>query len=137
MKVDMIHAHHIDICQYNEVVRKKIAEIEDCCSVLREALDPEEAARLADALRVLADPARLRLLSLIAAGPGGEACVCTLVDPMSLSQPTVSHHLKVLYDAGLLDRERRGRWVYYRVRPERLEPIREALAAPPPVPLSA
>jgi ArsR family transcriptional regulator len=137
MKIDMIVAHHIDTCQYNEVMRKKIAEIEDCCPVLREALDPEEAARLAEALRVLADPARLRLLSLIAAGPGGEACVCTLVDPMSLSQPTVSHHLKVLHEAGLLDRERRGRWVYYRVLPERLEPIREALAAPPPVPLSA
>jgi ArsR family transcriptional regulator len=130
-------AHDIDVCQYYGVMRKKIAEIEDCCPVLREPLDPEEASRLADAMRVLADPARLRLLSLIAAGPGGEACVCTLVDPMSLSQPTVSHHLSVLHEAGLLDRERRGRWVYYRVRPERLEPIREALAPPPPVPLSA
>jgi ArsR family transcriptional regulator len=127
----------IDACQYNDVMRRKIAEIEDCCPVLREPLDPEEAARLADALRVLADPARLRLLSLIAAGPEGEACVCTLVDPMSLSQPTVSHHLKVLHEAGLLDRERRGRWVYYRIRPERLERIREALAPAPPIPLSA
>jgi ArsR family transcriptional regulator len=118
-------------------VKRKIAEIEDCCPVLRDPLDAEEAERLAAAMRVLADPARLRLLSLIAAGPGGEACVCTLVDPVGLSQPTVSHHLKVLHHAGLLDRERRGRWVYYRVRPERLEPIREALAPPPAVPLSA
>jgi ArsR family transcriptional regulator len=118
-------------------VKRKIAELEDCCPVLREPLDEEEADRLAGAMRVLAEPARLRLLSLIAAGPGGEACVCTLVDPLGLSQPTVSHHLKVLHDAGLLDRERRGRWVYYRVRPERLEPIRAALAPPPPVPLSA
>jgi ArsR family transcriptional regulator len=118
-------------------MRKKIAEIEDCCSVLREPLDAEEAARLADAMRVLADPARLRLLSLVAAGPGGEACVCNLVNPMGLSQPTVSHHLKVLHEAGLLARERRGRWVYYSVRPERLEPIREALAPPEPVPLTA
>jgi ArsR family transcriptional regulator len=118
-------------------VKKMIAELEDCCPVLREPLDEEEADRLASALRVLADPARLRLLSLVAAGPGGEACVGTLVDPVGLSQPTVSHHLKVLHEAGLLDRERRGRWVYYRVRPESLEPIREALAPPPPVPLSA
>jgi ArsR family transcriptional regulator len=133
----MIVAHDIDSCQYNDVMRKVIAEIEDCCPVLREPLEAEEAARLADAMRVLADPARLRLLSLIAAGPGGEACVCTLVDPLGLSQPTVSHHLKVLHQAGVVDRERRGRWVYYRVRPERLEPIREALAPPPLVPLSA
>ncbi|MGH2683458.1 MAG: ArsR/SmtB family transcription factor [Actinomycetota bacterium] len=118
-------------------MRRKIAEIEGCCPVLREPLGAEEAERLAGAMKVLADPARLRLLSLVAAGPGGEACVCTLVDPVGLSQPTVSHHLRVLHEAGLLDRERRGRWVYYRVRPERLEPIRDALAPSPPVPLSA
>jgi ArsR family transcriptional regulator len=118
-------------------MKRKIAEIDDCCPVLRAPLDEEEADRLAGAMRVLAEPARLRLLSLIAAGPGGEACVCTLVEPLGLGQPTVSHHLKVLHEAGLLDRERRGRWVYYRIRPERLEPIREALAPPPPVPLSA
>jgi ArsR family transcriptional regulator len=118
-------------------MKRKIADIEDCCPVLREPLEADEAERLAGAMKVLADPARIRLLSLIASGPGGEACVCNLVEPLRLGQPTVSHHLKVLHEAGLLDRERRGRWVYYRVRPERLEPIREALAPPPPVPISA
>lgn len=119
-------------------MKRKIADLTDCCPVLGEPLDAEEAERLAGAMRVLADPARIRLLSLIASGPEGEACVCNLVEPLGLGQPTVSHHLKVLHQAGLLDRERRGRWVYYRVRPEQLEPIREALAAPPPhVPLSA
>lgn len=118
-------------------MRRKIAEIEGCCPVLQEPLDADEADRLAGAMKVLADPARIRLLSLIASGPGGEACVCNLVEPLGLGQPTVSHHLRVLHEAGLLDRKRRGRWVYYRVRPERLEPIREALAPSPPVPLSA
>ena len=68
-------------------------------------------------LRALADPTRLRLVSIIAAYPGGEACVCHLTEPVGLSQPTVSHHLKILVDAGLLDREKRGVWAYYRVVP--------------------
>ena len=81
----------------------------ECCpQVLAAPLDREEADRLADALKVLADPARLQLLSLIGAAPEGEACVCNLVEPMGLSQPTVSHHLKVLTNAGLLGREQRG-----------------------------
>ncbi len=66
-------------------------------------------------LKALADPARLRLLSLVASHEGGEACVCDLNDAFDLSQPTISHHLKVLHSAGLLDREKRGVWVYYRV----------------------
>ncbi len=78
----------------------------------------------------MADPGRLRLLSHIAAQPGAEACVCTLVGPLGLAQPTVSHHLKVLTAAGLLSRERRGTWVFYRLVPERLEALREALALP-------
>ena len=72
------------------------------------------------------------LLSLIAASPGGEACVCNLTAPLGLSQPTVSHHLKLLHDAGLLDREQRGRWAYYRLRSERLRDLNRALAAPAP-----
>jgi ArsR family transcriptional regulator, arsenate/arsenite/antimonite-responsive transcriptional repressor len=70
------------------------------------------------------------LLSLIASKPAGEACACELVEPLGLSQPTVSHHLKVLHGAGLLERERRGIWIYYRLVPERLEVLRDALAAP-------
>ena len=84
--------------------------------------------QLAGLLKAVADPARLRLLSLIHAQPSGEACVCHLTGPLGLSQPTVSHHLRVLHDAGLLERQRRGTWVYYRVVPERLAEIREALS---------
>ena len=103
----------------------------ECCpQVLAAPLDREEADRLADALKVLADPARLQLLSLIGADPEGEACVCNLVEPMGLSQPTVSHHLKVLHEAGLVGREQRGKWVFYWVLPEPIELIRGALAEP-------
>ncbi len=102
-----------------------------CCpQVLAAPLDEDEADRLAAALKVLADPTRLRLLSLIGADPAGEACVCNLTEPVGLSQPTVSHHLKVLAEAGLLGREQRGRWVYYWVLPEPLELLRGALAGP-------
>jgi ArsR family transcriptional regulator, arsenate/arsenite/antimonite-responsive transcriptional repressor len=104
---------------------------EECCpEVLTAPLGAEEAEDVAAALRVVADPARLRLLSLIATAEGGEACVCNLMAPLELSQPTVSHHLKVLTDAGLLQREQRGRWAYYHVVPERLELLRGALVTP-------
>lgn len=102
--------------------------IESCCEpVLAEVLSEDQAEDLAASLRVLADPARLRLLSLVAAAEPGEACVCDLVEPVGRSQPTVSHHLSVLTEAGLLQREKRGRWVWYRVVPERLAVLREAL----------
>jgi ArsR family transcriptional regulator len=77
----------------------------------------EAAERIAPLLKALADPVRLRLLSLIASREGGEACVCDLNDAFELSQPTISHHLKVLHEAGLLEREKRGVWVYYRSSP--------------------
>jgi len=102
-----------------------------CCPpVLQAKLKRADAEELASAFKVLADPARLRLLSLIAAQPGGEACVCNLTKPLGLGQPTVSHHLKVMHEAGLLDRERRGTWVFYRVVPESLETLRAALVVP-------
>ena len=100
-----------------------------CCAPVTGGLDEQEAEQLAAAFKVLADPARLRLLSLIAAAPAGEACVCDLVDPVGRSQPTVSHHLSVLADAGLVAREKRGRWVWYRAVPERLAVLRDALSA--------
>ncbi len=110
---------------------KVIAPIVECCSpLLASPLGQAEAEQLAAALKVIADPARLRLLSLIASKPGGEACVCDLIEPLRLSQPTVSHHLKVLHEAGLLGRERRGQWVYYRLVLERLQVLRDALGAP-------
>jgi ArsR family transcriptional regulator, arsenate/arsenite/antimonite-responsive transcriptional repressor len=123
-------ANQIDACQYVHVMRKILPIVECCPPLLDAPLDRDDAVRLASAFKVVADPARLRLLSLIAAHPGGEACVCNLTEPLGLSQPTVSHHLKVLHEAGLLDRDKRGPWVYYRVVPGRLEALRVALAAP-------
>jgi ArsR family transcriptional regulator, arsenate/arsenite/antimonite-responsive transcriptional repressor len=87
-----------------------------CCSPLTsEPITVEQAERVAPLVKALADPVRLRLLSLIASHAGGEACVCDLNDAFELSQPTISHHLKQLHAAGLVDREKRGVWVYYRV----------------------
>lgn len=105
--------------------------LEDCCSpVLSDVLPGDEATRLAAAFRVLGDPARLRLLSLIGSRPAGEACGCELIEPLGLSQPTVSHHLKVLHEAGLLEREKRGTWVFYRVAPGPLAALGNALQVP-------
>ena len=90
-------------------------------------LGEDSAAELASVFKVLAAPARLRLLSMVAAAETGEACACDLVEPVGRSQPTVSHHLSLLVDAGLLTREKRGKWAWYRVVPERLAAIRGAL----------
>ena len=100
-----------------------------CCAPLTGApLSAEAAVVLARTLRAVADPARLRLLSLIAAHEGGEACVCDLTEPLGLSQPTVSHHLKVLTEAGLLTREKRGTWAYFTVVPAALNALAAVLA---------
>ena len=102
--------------------------IEPCCDpVLVEPLDHNEADELAAAFRVMADPVRLRLLSLVATAPDGELCACDVVDMIGRSQPTVSHHLSILADAGLLAREQRGRWAYFRVDPDRVAVLRDAL----------
>jgi ArsR family transcriptional regulator len=82
-----------------------------------------QAEQVAPLLKALADPVRLRLMSMVASHQGGEACVCDLTEGFELSQPTISHHLKVLHEAGLLDRSKRGVWVYYRVRPEVLAQV--------------
>jgi ArsR family transcriptional regulator, arsenate/arsenite/antimonite-responsive transcriptional repressor len=100
----------------------------DCTPLFSGApLDEASATRLATVLKVLGEPARLRLLSLIQAQPSHEACVCHLTDALDLSQPTVSHHLRVLFEAGLLERERRGNWVYYRAVPGALDGVLKAL----------
>ncbi len=91
-------------------------------------LDVESAQRLAAVLKAVAEPTRLRLLSLVAGAAEGEACICDLTDPVGLSQPTVSHHMKVLADAGLVEREQRGKWAYYRLVPKSLDAL-EALVA--------
>ena len=98
-----------------------------CAPVLGGALTDAEAEDLAAAFKVLADPVRLRLLSMIASTE--EACACDLVEPLERSQPTISHHLSVLTEAGLLRREKRGKWAWYRVVPERLAGLREALGS--------
>ena len=102
-----------------------------CCSPLsREPLSQDAATRIAPLLKALADPVRLRLMSLVASHQGGEACICELNPAFDLSQPTISHHLKVLHEAGLLDRERRGVWVYYRARTEALRNLAALIGDP-------
>ena len=98
-----------------------------CPPLLAGPLDAGEAESLAGALKVLADPTRLRLLSLIQSQPSGEACVCHLTEPLGLSQPTISHHLKVLLEAGLVDRDQRGSWAYFRIVHDQLRSLRELL----------
>jgi ArsR family transcriptional regulator, arsenate/arsenite/antimonite-responsive transcriptional repressor len=95
-----------------------------CCSPLtRQPLSAEAAERITPLVKAIADPVRLRLLSLVASHADGEACVCDLTDAFDLSQPTISHHLKVLHGAGLIDRDKRGVWVYYRINPEALSDL--------------
>jgi ArsR family transcriptional regulator len=102
-----------------------------CCAPLSdEPLSVEQAEQVAPLLKALADPVRLRLISLVASHPGGEACVCDLNDAFDLSQPTISHHLKVLHDAGLLDRDKRGVWVFYRARTEALASLGALIGLP-------
>jgi ArsR family transcriptional regulator len=97
------------------------AETAACCAPLTAApLSLEQAEQVAPLLKALADPVRLRLLSLVASRQGGEACICDLNEAFELSQPTISHHMKVLHEAGLVDRDKRGVWVYYRIRPQAL-----------------
>ena len=99
-----------------------------CCSPLaREPLAQDQAVELAAVFKALGDPVRLRLASLIASHEGGEACVCDLTDAFELSGPTISHHLRVLREAGLITGERRGTWVYYRIRPDALRRLSAVL----------
>ena len=101
-----------------------VIDVTACCSPLtREVLPSREAEDLARTLKVLADPARLRIISMIAAHADGEACVCDLTEPLGLSQPTVSHHVKVLADAGFVTRSKRGKWAYFRLVPGALDSV--------------
>jgi ArsR family transcriptional regulator len=106
-----------------------IRDLQSCCAPLtRESISVENAESLAVSLKALADPARLRILSMVAAHEDGETCVCDLTEPLGLSQPTVSHHLKVLVDAGYLDRSKRGTWAYFRLVPGALDSVAGLLA---------
>lgn len=101
---------------------------EECCSPLvREPLSESQAAELARVFKAVGDPVRLRLLSLIASHEGGEVCVCDLANAFDLTGPTISHHLKVLRESGLITGERRGTWIYYRAQPEALSRLSAVL----------
>jgi len=104
--------------------KQRLPLLAGCCRPLSAApIDDETAVDLARGFKALGDPVRLRLLSLIASFPGGEACVCDLTGAFDLTGPTISHHLKVLRESGLVRSERRGTWVYYAAVPERLEAL--------------
>jgi ArsR family transcriptional regulator, arsenate/arsenite/antimonite-responsive transcriptional repressor len=106
-----------------------------CCTPLADpAMDQQAAEQLAKAFKALGDPTRVRLLSLIAAAEGNEACICDLTEPVGLAQPTVSHHMRLLAEAGLVTREQRGKWAYYRVEPAALDALSTALRRTPPRP---
>lgn len=105
-----------------------VTDVTACCEPLtRESISAENAAALAGSLKALADPTRLRLVSMVAAHEDGEACVCDLTEPLGLSQPTVSHHLKILVEAGFLTRSKRGLWAYYRLVPGALDSVSRLL----------
>jgi len=131
----MLHPD-IDVCQYRRMSKSAAPRLElpvldlaDCCSPLRrEVIEPDAATTLAEAFKALADPVRIQLLNLIATAEAGEACACDLVEPVGKSQPTVSHHLKVLREAGLVASEKRGTWVWYSVVPSRLDELQRVLA---------
>lgn len=107
------------------------SDVAACCSPLTGgALDTAAAEQLAALFKALADPARVKLVSLIAASDGGEACICDLTEPLGLSQPTVSHHMKLLVDSGLVSRDQRGKWAYYRVNAEALNRLAVAVSTP-------
>lgn len=116
---------------FNSMCMAEALTVLPCCPPISQAtISASEAVQLAGTLKAVADPARLRLLSLIQTQPQGEACVCHLTEPLGLGQPTVSHHLKVLESAGFLTHERRGKWVYYRVVPEALSTVQDLFAPP-------
>lgn len=110
-----------------------LTDVTACCAPITEQRVPAEtAAALAPAFKALGDPVRLQLMSMIASAPDGEICVCELTPAFELSGPTISHHLKTLREAGLVDAERRGTWVYYRARPGILRQLASLLAVEAP-----
>lgn len=120
-------ARSIDVCQHRRVSKSltltPVRPVACCTPLASEPLTLQQAEQVVPLLKAVADPVRLRLLSLVLASQGGEACVCDLTAAFELSQPTVSHHLKVLHEAGLLDRDKRGVWVFYRVRPDAMQAL--------------
>jgi ArsR family transcriptional regulator len=128
---------YIDVCQYMRedslmatLELLPLRDLQACCApITREVISEENAVSVARAMKALADPARLRLISMVAAHEDGEACVCDLTEPLGLSQPTVSHHLKILVEAGYLSRSKRGTWAYYRIVPGSLDAVSSFLTS--------
>lgn len=111
-------------------------EVVCCDPVTEQALSADQARDLADDFKVLSDPVRLRLLSLIASVPEGEVCACDMNDPLERSQATVSHHLSLLVKAGLITREQRGKWAWFRIAADRADFVRSVLGGQPVMPFS-
>lgn len=110
------------------MTKVKLVDVEACCpTLLSSPLGETEAEDLAAAFKLLGDPVRLRLLSMVATAEAGEVCACEVIGPVGRSQPTVSHHLSALTEAGFLEREQRGKWAWFKVVPERLAVLRDAL----------
>ena len=139
MKVDAHCAREIDRCQClphtwrvttaPDLQDRPLLPLgEACCTpLLRQPVTADQAADLARLFKALADPTRLRLVSMVAAHDGGEACVCELTEPLGLTQPTISHHLKILVDAGIFTRDKRGVWAYYALVPSALDALSAVL----------
>ena len=140
MNVDAHLAREIDRCQcptHTEGVtaaaslqdRRVLPLADECCTpLLRQPITASQAADLARMFKALADPTRLRLVSMVAAHQGGEACVCELTEPLGLTQPTISHHLKILVDAGIFTRDKRGVWAYYALVPSAMDALSAVLS---------
>jgi ArsR family transcriptional regulator, arsenate/arsenite/antimonite-responsive transcriptional repressor len=123
----VLHTGHVATAQTH--TRTELPVVQACCTpLLREPITASQAADLAHVLKALADPVRLQLVSMVAAHDGGEACVCDLTDPLGLTQPTISHHLKVLVEAGILSRDKRGVWAYYALVPSALDAVSAILS---------
>lgn len=119
----------VTMLEVTDVSARTTGDAVCCAPLVREPLAASDAEALAQTMKALADPTRLRLLSIVAASADHEACVCDLIEPVGLSQPTVSHHLKVLTEAGFLTRSKRGTWAYFRLVPGALERIATVLGA--------
>lgn len=121
----MLHTGLMTVTDRTAEPRSRLQLLADaCCApLLREPLTAAQAEDLARILKALADPTRLQLVSMVASHEGGEACVCDLTDPLGLTQPTISHHLKVLVDAGIFSRDKRGKWAYYALVPSALDTL--------------
>lgn len=124
---------NIDRCRYvwedMDMSTVEISVSECCAPEAGRVLGEEQSEQLGNLLKAVADPTRLRILSMIASGPGEGMCACDMTEPLGIKQPTVSHHLKIMTDAGLLQREKRGVWAYYQVLPEAIESMAAVLTA--------